>query len=48
MDKIIHISNFWGEVDESSGFYKRSWDYMELVERNYKGYWNVNIFQAVC
>ena len=36
-----YFSNFWGEVDESSGFYKRSWDYMELVERKYKGYWNV-------
>ena len=36
-----YFSNFWGEVDEYSGYYKRSWDYMDLINRAHKGYWNV-------
>ena len=33
-------SNFWGDV-ESDGFYKRSFDYFKIQQREYKGYWNV-------
>lgn len=35
------LSNFWGEIDSNSGFYARSWDYMNLINNHYKGYWNV-------
>ena len=35
-----HFSNFWGEVN-SNGFYNRSFDYFDLLNRNYKGYWNI-------
>ena len=38
--KNSHFSNFWGEVT-SSGFYNRSFDYFDLLNKNYKGYWNV-------
>ena len=35
-----HFSNFWGEVN-SNGFYNRSFDYFDILNRNYKGYWNI-------
>lgn len=40
-EKNVNFSNFWGEVDEYTGYYKRSWDYMELINNKYRGYWNV-------
>ena len=33
-------SNFWGDID-STNFYKRSFDYIDIAERNKKGCWNV-------
>jgi GR25 family glycosyltransferase involved in LPS biosynthesis len=33
-------SSFWGELD-SKGYYRRSFDYIKLVEANWKGIWNV-------
>ena len=36
-----YFSNFWGEVDEHTGYYKRSWNYMDLINHTHKGYWNV-------
>lgn len=33
-------SNFWGEID-SNGYYKRSFDYVDILERKKKGLWNV-------
>ncbi len=34
------FSNFWGDVD-SNGFYKRSADYLDIVQYRKKGIWNV-------
>jgi hypothetical protein len=36
----VYYANFWGKVG-NDGFYERSHDYMKLVNREYKGYWNV-------
>lgn len=36
----VYYANFWGKVG-NDGFYERSYDYMKLVNRGYKGYWNV-------
>lgn len=33
-------SNFWGELDPR-GFYKRSFDYVSIVENQIRGVWNV-------
>lgn len=33
-------SNFWGALD-GNGFYKRSHDYLDIVEYNKRGIWNV-------
>ena len=38
--KNTSYSNFWGKIS-NSGFYERSFDYFDLANRNYKGYWNV-------
>ena len=35
-----HFSNFWGEVNRD-GFYSRSFDYFNILNREYKGYWNI-------
>ena len=37
----ILMSNFWGKVNNNTGFYARSWDYMNLINYYYTGYWNV-------
>ena len=34
------FSNFWGDVNES-GYYSRSFDYFNLVNSIYKGFWNI-------
>jgi len=34
------VSNYWGAI-ESSGFYKRSVNYEDLIDCNYRGSWNV-------
>lgn len=36
----VYYANFWGKVG-NDGFYERSHDYLKLVNREYKGYWNV-------
>ncbi|XP_065219418.1 procollagen-lysine,2-oxoglutarate 5-dioxygenase-like [Planococcus citri] len=33
-------SNFWGALDKN-GYYKRSFDYMDIVNRKKRGLWNV-------
>jgi len=38
--KKSNFSNFWGEIDEE-GFYKRSFDYFDIVEYRNIGCWNV-------
>jgi hypothetical protein len=35
-----NLSNFWGELDDD-GYYKRSEDYLLLLNRERKGLWNV-------
>ena len=35
-----NFSNFWGSLD-SSGYYRRSVDYFDLIERDKVGVWNV-------
>ena len=35
-----NFSNFWGEVN-NEGFYSRSFDYFNILKREYKGYWNI-------
>ena len=34
------LSNFWGELDDN-GFYRRSFDYLDIVQNKYYGCWNV-------
>tara|TARA_B110000208_G_C11800352_1_gene441792 strand:+ start:301 stop:2442 length:2142 start_codon:yes stop_codon:yes gene_type:complete len=34
------LSNYWGEISDI-GYYKRSDDYLNIVKRDRKGYWNV-------
>lgn len=33
-------TNFWGDIDEK-GFYKRSFDYFDIIDYNKQGCWNV-------
>ena len=35
-----NFSNFWGEIDDN-GYYKRSFDYHQILNSIYCGYWNV-------
>lgn len=36
------FSNFWGDVDfENKGYYKRSFDYLDIVGRHKTGVWNI-------
>lgn len=39
-NKNIYFTNFWGDLDDN-GYYKRSEDYMELVDYQKRGLWNV-------
>lgn len=39
-DSNPSFSNFWGELD-SHGYYKRSFDYFDIVEGKKQGIWNV-------
>lgn len=34
------FTNFWGAVS-STGYYERSTDYLDIVEGELKGFWNV-------
>lgn len=34
-------SNFWGDVDPASGYYKRAWNYIDIVQKKQVGVWNV-------
>jgi len=36
----IYWSNFWGELD-NNGFYKRSFDYLNIVKYERKSIWNI-------
>ena len=40
LQKGTQFSNFWGGIGPK-GFYRRSWDYMEIVNYEKTGYWNV-------
>ena len=33
-------SNFWGDIT-NKGYYKRSWDYIDIIDNKKKGCWNV-------
>ena len=34
------LSNYWGELD-NNGYYKRSSDYIDIVQKTRTGYWNI-------
>ena len=38
--KDTAFSNFWGDISDS-GWYSRSWDYLDIVNRIKQGCWNV-------
>lgn len=40
------FSNFWGAVS-SNGYYLRSDDYVEIVEKRRKGIWNVPFVNSI-
>lgn len=39
-------SNFWGDID-TNGYYKRSFDYFDILNRDKKGCWNVPYITGV-
>uniref|UniRef100_A0A914QQ26 procollagen-lysine 5-dioxygenase n=1 Tax=Panagrolaimus davidi TaxID=227884 RepID=A0A914QQ26_9BILA len=39
------FTNFWGSVSPS-GYYERSSDYLDIVEGDFKGFWNVPFISA--
>lgn len=39
-------SNFWGEIN-NDGYYKRSFDYFDIIQGNKKGCWNVPYITGV-
>ena len=39
-------TNFWGAIDET-GFYKRSDDYIDIINNKKKGCWNVPYITGV-
>jgi len=45
-DPNSNWSNFWGEISES-GWYQRSHDYMEIVNEQRRGLWNVPYINGV-
>jgi GR25 family glycosyltransferase involved in LPS biosynthesis len=47
--KVDYWSNFWGALDTSDkvGYYKRSFDYFDILKRNKLGCWNVPYISKV-
>ncbi|AKI78991.1 procollagen-lysine2-oxoglutarate 5-dioxygenase [Acanthamoeba polyphaga mimivirus] len=40
-------TNYWGDIDPSNGYYKRSFDYFDIIGRDRVGCWNVPYLASV-